>query len=479
MEQIVQPEKKAINTIKVRGDIDPLNITKTDSQFTIEGDQHTTWTDNGTFTESELKAQVEPWLTSLFQSEHLSLLVGSGLSVSVLHEAGCESDTGMQCPEFESPYYQTVKKFSEQVSTKANRGEPNTEDYLRVMSDLLRGFEILKHKEKAEHDTVDYDTDYTAFGTCHLKVINDFANGILKGEQKLITESKKLGAAVEVLVKFLMCFSSRTGTRDRLNLFTTNYDRMLELGAELAGIHLLDRFVGSLFPIFRSSRLDLDMHYNPPGIRGEPRYLEGVVRFTKLHGSIDWIEKDNDIHRIGLPFGATSIDPFLSAASIASDASKVMIYPNASKDRETSEYPYVELFRDFASALCRPNSTIVTYGYGFGDDHINRVIRDMLTIPSTHLVILSYDEANGRIMQNYEAMKSHSSQISMLIGHDVANIAALTKVYLPKPSIDQTTLRMAELIEKRIPAQPKPKKENDIVQKTAVDPLRPFQEGEF
>ena len=39
-------------------------------------------------------------------------------------------------------------------------------------------------------------------------------------------------------------------------------------------------------------------------------------------------------------------------------------YPNAAKDKETTEYPYVELFRDFAAAICRPNSTLVTYGYG-------------------------------------------------------------------------------------------------------------------
>lgn len=58
-----------------------------------------------------------------------------------------------------------------------------------------------------------------------------------------------------------------------------------------------------------------------------------------------------------------------------------MIYPNAAKDRETADYPYVELFRDLAVAVCRPNSTLVTYGYGFGDEHVNRVIRDMLTIP--------------------------------------------------------------------------------------------------
>lgn len=78
-----------------------------------------------------------------------------------------------------------------------------------------------------------------------------------------------------------MSFASRSGTRDRLNIFTTNYDRIIEEGADLAGLHLLDRFIGHLNPVFRTSRLDIDMHYNPPGIRGEPRYLEGVARYTK------------------------------------------------------------------------------------------------------------------------------------------------------------------------------------------------------
>ena len=200
-----------------------------------------------------------------------------------------------------------------------------------------------------------------------------------------------------------MSFASRTGTRERLNLFTTNYDRVIEAGAEIAGLHLLDRFVGTLAPIFRSSRLDIDMHYNPPGIRGEPRYLEGVARFTKLHGSIDWINTGEHIRRIGLPFGSRDMPSLLNAPGLEdADSRRIMIYPNAAKDKETTEYPYVELFRDFAAAICRPNSTLVTYGYGFGDDHINRVIRDMLTIPSTHLVIISYGGAGGRIKEKYK-----------------------------------------------------------------------------
>ena len=74
-----------------------------------------------------------------------------------------------------------------------------------------------------------------------------------------------------------------------------------------------------------------------------------------------------------------------------------MIYPNPAKDVETLNYPYAELFRDFAAAACRPNSSLVTYGYGFGDDHVNRVIKDMLTIPSTHLVIISWDRTNPEV----------------------------------------------------------------------------------
>lgn len=125
-----------------------------------------------------------------------------------------------------------------------------------------------------------------------------------------------------------------------------------------------------------------------------------------------------------------------------------MIYPNASKDRETAEYPYVELFRDLSATLCRPNSTLVTYGYSFGDDHINRIIRDMLTISSTHLVVIAFEDSLGRIMRSYQEW-GRPTQILLLIGRDIANIDSLVDYYLPKPSIDKATIRMAELLRLR------------------------------
>jgi hypothetical protein len=237
---------------------------------------------------------------------------------------------------------------AQEAAVKTGRRKGNLEDQLRVANELLRGLEILGEKDKAET----LQTEIAA-------AMDAFSHSILKNETAIAeAEGSKQEFAFNTLVTFLMSFASRSGTRDRLNIFTTNYDRLIEAGAELAGLHLLDRFVGQLMPIFRSSRLDLDMHYNPPGIRGEPRYLEGVARLTKLHGSIDWVQTGKDIRRIGLPFGAEAITPYLKAPGLKdASAHELMVYPNAAKDRESTDYPYVELFRDFAAAVCRPNST--------------------------------------------------------------------------------------------------------------------------
>ena len=104
---------------------------------------------------------------------------------------------------------------------------------------------------------------------------------------------------------------------------------------------------------------------------------------TKLHGSLDWRYRSPRLWRSALPFGADKDHPGVPKKPRES----VIIYPNDAKDVETAAYPYADLFRDFSAALCRPNSVLVIYGYGFGDDHINRIIADMLTIPSTHLAV--------------------------------------------------------------------------------------------
>lgn len=440
------------NILKIREDSVPLTLEQAgrDGVFSITDNQTPpSWLprDKTGMNPSDLRIGIEPWLTSLFQSEHLSLLTGTGLSIAVQCLATGACNSAMTEPELNTDFADSIVAKAKSIAEKSARGRANIEDYIRVINELLRGLEVLGYdateveKNKAAYDKLADNLE---------KIIKRFADNISDIENGIaVASEEKREEAFDYLVNFLMSFASRTGTRDRLNIFTTNYDRLIEAGSELAGLHLLDRFVGSLAPIFRSSRLDIDMHYNPPGIRGEPRYLEGVARFTKLHGSVDWINTGADIRRIGLPFGSKNIANFLNAPGIAgADAKQIMIYPNAAKDRETAEYPYVELFRDFAAALCRPNSTLVTYGYGFGDDHINRIIRDMLTIPSTHLVMISYDDMDGRVIKKFNEF-GRPSQISLIIGNGLADLKTLVDYFLPKPSIDRASIRMGELLKQR------------------------------
>jgi SIR2-like domain len=431
-----------MNVVKVRDDHRPLPFIADGAKFKLQEGAEASWVSEGQeFGQKELRERIEPWLTSLFQSEHLSLLAGSGLTHAVHHLAAGSGATDMGAMTL-TCHQDKINAAAEKSASVAGRANGNFEDQMRVANELVRGLEVL---QDAQADTLRQELR---------KGLQGFAESILKSEAGVArAESKKREQAFNTLVTFLMSFASRTGTRDRLNIFTTNYDRLLEAGAELAGLHLLDRFLGNLMPFFRSSRLDVDMHYNPPGIRGEPRYLEGVARFIKLHGSVDWVQTGKDIRRIGLPFGADKVDPYLKAPGLGeATAYELMIYPNAAKDRETADYPYVELFRDLAAAVCRPNSTLVTYGYSFGDEHINRVVRDMLTIPSTHLVVISHGDPLGRIMRAYDQI-GRPSQISLLLGPALADLTTLTENYLPKAAIDKATFRMSELLKQRFGTQ--------------------------
>lgn len=444
-----------VQVIKCRDDKAPVALAKvaTDVEgsvtFKLVDGFSCSWiSKDDTISPEKLRARIEPWLTALFQSEHFSLLVGSGLTHALHWMAADKALPGMNPTKFK--YYDTeINAEAKRTAQLAGRSPGNIEDQLRVANELLRGLEIIVDSDAQLKNVA------TELRNELLNVLADFAATILAGENGLITaESKKLENALNYLVSFLMSFASRTGTRDRLQIFTTNYDRCIEVGAEVAGLHLLDRFVGTLAPIFRSSRLDVDMHYNPPGMRGEPRYLEGVARYTKLHGSVDWISTASSIRRAAVPFGAKSIQPYLQAPGLTgADPLQLMIYPNSAKDRETAAYPYVELFRDLASALCRPNSTLISFGYSFGDEHINRVIEDMLTIPSTHLVVISHGDPLKRIEKMYNRLGRHA-QISLLVGDHLGDFQTLVDNYLPKPAIDRTTFRMAELLKARWGTQP-------------------------
>lgn len=404
----------------------------------------------------EHREHVEPWLSALFQAEHLNLLVGSGLTTAVAIAASAPI-VDMQSADLELAFAQGVNRVAEESAERLGRGKPNVEDQIRAILDLISGLRVMALAPAPD------GTDHSVDPACLLEqwkakldeVLRTFLKKVLQTERGILqamedsSSPERANRVRRLLGGFLLPFASRTGTRDRLHVFTTNYDRLIEYGCDLLGLRLVDRFVGTLAPVFQSSRLGIDLHYNPPGIRGEPRYLEGVVRLTKLHGSLDWRCRSGpsggvDVIRCLLPFGAPDEHPEVPKTP----GESLLIYPNPAKDVETLAYPYAELFRDFATAVCRPNAVVVTYGYGFGDDHVNRILADMLSLPSTHLVVISWDAAEGRI-QRFCDRVGREEQVTLLVGKHFGELETLVEHYLPKPAIDRTTWRMMELLRRR------------------------------
>jgi SIR2-like domain len=379
------------------------------------------------------RRQIEPWLSAVFQAEHLNLLLGSGFTSAVGYIAGA-SATGMGTVKFGTSFDGAIDAHANASAKRMLRGTANIEDQLRSALCVMEGLQVTDPKAA--------DSIKTAINTELSKFLSSLLSteiGIATGKDE---DAKK--KARNYLQSFLLSFASRSASRERLQIFTTNYDRLVEHGCDISGLRVIDRFVGALNPVFRASRIEVDVHYNPPGIRGEPRFMEGVLRLTKLHGSLDW-HFDKDTRRIvrkGIPFGAAATHSDVAKQPVDT----VMIYPNPAKDVETTQYPYAELFRDFAAAVCRPNAVVVTYGYGFGDDHVNRVLLDMLTIPSTHLVVIAYS-ADDRIKSF--CSKVLDAQVSLLIGPHYADLNSLVDNYLPKPALDYITGRMTELLKHR------------------------------
>ncbi|MBB4054042.1 hypothetical protein GGR20_003714 [Devosia subaequoris] len=382
------------------------------------------------------RKKIEPWLSALFQSEHLSLLLGSGFTVAACHASGCNAQ-GMGQIDFGLPLNARVLAEATRRAVKAGRGTANIEDQLSVALALQEGLAIAGQTE-----------DAAAWDSAINSALNAFLGSILESERAFANAQS--GRGVELISRLVLSCAARTASRERLHILTTNYDRFVEKIADVAGLHLVDRFVGALEPVFRASRLRLDMHYNPPGIRGEPRLLEGVCHFSKVHGSLDWVSDGDTIVRKPIAFGAGGDHPSIPRSPLGN----VMIYPNAAKDLETAGFPFAELFRDMSSQLVRPNSTLVTYGYGFGDEHINRIIGDMLALPSTHLCIISYGNAGNKVdphdrIRTFYERVARPQQFTLLLGSHFAALDTLVETYFPSPALDPIYFRRAQLLSNR------------------------------
>lgn len=163
-----------------------------------------------------------------------------------------------------------------------------------------------------------------------------------------------------------------------------NYDTLIEDALALSGLKYADGIAGGVSgwwdpSTFEASDLD--------------------ARVYKLHGSINWVEKD----------GSTApyrIAPHLKHADTVK--SKIMIWPASTKYRETQLDPYAHLMQRARNVLNPKNGeqrVLLIMGYSFGDAHVNLEIQRGLRASNGNLTVIAFTSDNqpmGDLKRWYE-----------------------------------------------------------------------------
>ena len=167
-------------------------------------------------------------------------------------------------------------------------------------------------------------------------------------------------------------------------IFTTNYDLFNETAMDRLGLPYANGFSGVVERRFNPATFRYALAEQLDLTSRKWSAVDGFVYLCKLHGSISWTEDNHGLFPI-------------RESAVSEDPGKVMIYPTPAKQNSSLGSPYADLFREFQSRIAREQSVLFTLGYAFGDEHINNIIYQALTIPTFRLVIFADPNLDGEI----------------------------------------------------------------------------------
>lgn len=159
----------------------------------------------------------------------------------------------------------------------------------------------------------------------------------------------------------------------KFHLITPNYDRLIELATEAAGIGVDNRFCGQLFGTSNPKR-SADLHRESvyAGRNAIFRDLPCLC-VHKPHGSLDWFEVNGKVVRCPIECTQTP----------------VIITPGTRKYRESFRWAFDDQ-RAAGNKAISAATRFMFIGYGFNDDHLEQYACPNLTI-SKPTVLLAKD----------------------------------------------------------------------------------------
>ncbi len=289
--------------------------------------------------------------TQCLQVENLNFLLGSGCSSNVVEDKETSIPT---MKNMANRFFEENPNFMVQSKNLKEYFNDNLENAL----DYLISVRAINYVDEIEPDI-----------NSKIKVVQDFI-------RKQIISGMDCEEVNSIYKEFYQKIL-RKNRRNPINIFTTNYDLYSEKALDKLGFFYNNGFSGTyerrFNPISYNYAFVECMNLN----NDVWERISNFYNIYKIHGSINWVNKDTIVMEKQLE-------------NIENET--IMIYPTPLKDRTTLMTPYSDLMRSMQQSLMKNNSILVTIGYSFSDDHINRIILNMLSIPSFRLVVFGGGE---------------------------------------------------------------------------------------
>lgn len=138
-----------------------------------------------------------------------------------------------------------------------------------------------------------------------------------------------------------------------LNVVSTNYDKIAEYAASQAGAYINMGFASTYLGAFKNT---LDAYPT----RFKNSYV-GLINIWKVHGSLDWFEKDGQAYNIP------------NMHEIPTGYKPRIITPGTNKYEKTHQSPHRELL-DRIDKCFNAAKSFLCVGYGFNDEHVHPVL---------------------------------------------------------------------------------------------------------
>ena len=181
-----------------------------------------------------------------------------------------------------------------------------------------------------------------------------------------------------------------------VNVFTTNYDLLIESALEKSNIEYTDGFSGKITPKFSTSNYGV-IFSKQTSISSMTSEMT-TFNLYKVHGSLNWSCEDENIYRVNPTDLIETINLKIDSDEFVNLYDKLAIVnPSKNKLKQTVlNVNYYDQLRLYCNELEKNNTILISFGFSFADEHILQMTKRALAgNPTLNLLIVSYNEESS------------------------------------------------------------------------------------